>query len=255
MKSITLLEKTYGSYKITALNAFRRRLSTQLEELEVQINKIYNNPSNWITIELEGEDEEAAYNFLKHEYGATCSLGEIKTNTTRRGRLIQTGKYGFGLFIDIGIDSKYLIDAFLPLYTLRRQLVKDEKIPLRNIIQVYGLLDNFSLEVNIELIDQLNRKIQVSLSEEQITIFQNWVKLKLERLIVCGITRHHLKKIILRSGHFRDIQAVERMGLLEEIVICKHGTNAPGILSEIGAPLKDAQIQLFIPNNVKKYFI
>ena len=72
MKSITRLEKTYGSYKIAALNAFRRRLSEELEGLVVEISKISHNPSNWITVELEGEDEAAAYNLLSHNYGATC---------------------------------------------------------------------------------------------------------------------------------------------------------------------------------------
>ncbi len=253
MKSITILEKTYGTFKVAALNEFHRRLSTELEGLMVQITKIYNNPSNWITLEFEGEDEEAAFNLLTHRYGSTCILSDLDINQTRKGRLIQTGKYGFGLFIDIGIDSKKEIDAFLPLHTLRQQLAKNEKIPLRDLAYAYGLIDNLPIEVKIDFIDQLNRKIQVSFSERQLVIFQNWVKSGLERLIVCGISRHRLKKIILQSGHFRDIVAVERIGILEEVLICKRGTNAPGILNEIGKLLKNAQIQLFIPNNVKTY--
>ncbi len=255
MKIITLLEKTYGTYKVAALNAFRQRLSTELEGLEVEIQRVYNNPNNWITVELEGEDEEAAINFLSKNYGATCTLRELQVNMTRKGKLIQTGKYGFGLFIDIGIESKARIDAFLPLFTLRRQLAKNEKIPLRKLVEIYGFLDNFPLEVKIESIDPLNRNVQVSLSPEQLNTFRNWTNSKLERLIVCGVSRHHLKKRIIQTGHLRDIVAIERLGVLEEMVICKQGTNAAGILTEIGPLLKNAQIQLFIPHVVRKYLI
>lgn len=253
MKSITILEKTYGSYKISALNAFRHNVSKELEGLEVQVKKIYTHSHDWIIVELEGEDEEAAYNLLEHYYGTTCSLEQLKIEQTRKGKLIQTGKYGFGLFIDIGIDSEKKIDAFLPLHTLRHQLTKDEKIPLRKLIHDYGFLDNLSLEVYIDSIDRLNRKIQVSLSSGQLDIFKKWIRSKLERLIVSGATRHHLKKVIIKSGHLRDIVAIERIGFLEEMIICKQGTNAPGMLSAIGSYLSDSQIQLFIPANVKNF--
>ncbi len=253
MKIITILEKSYGVHKNAALNAFRNYLSTELEGLEVQSKKIYSHSHNWITIELEGEDEDAAYNLLQHYYGTTCHFDELETGQIRKGKLIQTGKYGYGFFIDIGIDSIKRIDGFLPLFALRRQLAKDEKIPLRKLYELYAFLDNISLKIRIESIDRFKRKIEVSLSEEQINTFKKWVNSKLERLVVGGVTKHHLKKIIIQSGHLRDIVSIDRLGLLEEMVVCKQGTNAPGILSEIGSSLPESQIQLFLPTKVKKY--
>ena len=255
MKSITILEKTYGSYKVVALKTFRQRLSNELEGLEVELLKVDTHPKGWIKIELEGEDEEAAYNLLKHNYGKTCTLGELEHSQVRKGKLIQTGKYGFGLFLDIGVESIKEIDAFLPLHTLRNQLARGQKVPLRKLIEVFGLLDYLALSVEIQSIDPLRKKIEVSLSEEQVQAFQGWVNSKLERLFVNGVTRHKLKKIILKSRHFQDIVAIERLGFLEEMIICKRGTNAPGILSEIGPLLPDSQIQLFIPNKVKEYLM
>ena len=255
MKKITILEKTYGSYKVVALNAFRLTLSNELEGLEVQVQKVYSDPHDWITIELDGEDEDAAYNLLRHKYGNTCSLGELKDNEIRHGKIIQAGKYGYGFFIDIGIDSKQKIDAFLPLHTLRRQLAKNEKIPLRKLIEIYGFLDYFKLQIQIESIDRLRKNVQASLSTGQVDEIKEWAKSKLERLIINGVTRHHLKKVITKSGHLRDIVAIERLGLLEEIIICKQGTNARGILTKIGPLLPNSQIQLFIPNKVRPYIL
>ena len=253
MKSITLLEKSYGTYKVAALNAFRRNLSKELEGLEVQIKKVNLHPRNWITVEVEGDDEEAAYNLLQHYYGTTCSFDQLEKDQTRKGKLLQTGKYGYGFFIDIGIDSAKIIDAFIPLYALRQQLAKNEKLPLRRLSILYGFLDNLSLEVRIESIDRLQRKIQVVLSDAQINTFEKWIRSKLERLIVVGVTRHHLKKVIINSGHLRDITSIDRLGFLEEMIICKRGTNAPGILSEIGSSLPESQIQLFIPTKLEAY--
>ncbi|MHA1263850.1 MAG: DUF2110 family protein [Candidatus Helarchaeota archaeon] len=254
MKTITILEKSYGSYKTAALKFFQQSLSDELQGLEVQINRISLTPHQWITIELEGEDEEAAYNFLSHKYERIVSFSDLEVNQIRRGRLIQTGKYGFGLFIDIGINSSKTIDAFLPLYRLREQLTPDEKFPLRNIVTLFGFLDNLSLSVQIESLDRLTRKVQVALAAAQLATFKEWVRSKFERLIVTGVTRHHLKKILVKSGHFRDIVAIERLGFLEEMVICKRGTNAPGILSEIGRLLPNTRIQLFIPSKIQPYF-
>ena len=93
------------------------------------------------------------------------------------------------------------------------------------------------------------------MSTGQVDEIKEWAKSKLERLIINGVTRHHLKKVITKSGHLRDIVAIERLGLLEEIIICKQGTNARGILTKIGPLLPNSQIQLFIPNKVRPYIL
>jgi hypothetical protein len=251
MKTITVLEKAYGKHRKFALRAFRHSLSVDLEGLEVLIGKLYTNPHSWVVVELEGEDWEVASNLIQQYYGTICSFGELKAGQVRKGKLIQTGKYGYGLYADIGIDSEERIDAFIPLHAIRHQLVKNEKIPLRDISYACGFLDNFTLEISIDRIDSIKENIQASLSSEQVQLFKKWMKLNLERLIVTGVTRKHLKKVIGETGHINDILAIERMGLLEQVVVCKEGTNAPGLLAEIGRFLPEALISLFIPEKVR----
>ena len=254
MKTITVLEKAYGEHKRFALRAFRDSLSIDLEGLKVEPKKIHTNVHDWVTVELEGEDEEVAYNLLKRNYGTACSLKELKEGDIRKGKLLQTGKYGYGLYLDIGIKSEDRLDAFIPLHSIRRQLANNEKIPLKQIIYACGLLDNFTLEVKIDEINSKEKKIQASLSAEQLLTFRTWFKDDLERLIISGVTRKHLKKFISETGHAQDILAIERNGLLEQVVVCKQGTNAPGLLAEIGPFLSEAAISLFIPENAKTIF-
>jgi len=251
MKTLTVLEKAYGQHRKFALRAFRHSLSVDLEGLEVLIGKLYTNPHSWVVVELEGEDEEVAINLIQHYYGRLCPFSDLKVGQNKKGKLIQTGKYGYGLYTDIGIDSEERIDAFIPLHVIRSQLAKNKKIPLREISYACGFLDNFTLEIMIDKVDSIKEDIQASLSTEQVQIFKKWMKLGLERLIATGVTRKHLKKIIGQTGHGNDILAIERMGLLEQVVVCKEGTNAPGLLAEIGRFLPEASISLFIPEKAR----
>jgi hypothetical protein len=47
--------------------------------------------------------------------------------------------------------------------------------------------------------------------------------------------------VLKRSGHIRDIYAIERLGILEHSIVCKHGTDAPGLIPIIG-PLLESEL-------------
>ncbi|MFB6177500.1 MAG: DUF2110 family protein, partial [Halobaculum sp.] len=49
-----------------------------------------------------------------------------------------------------------------------------------------------------------------------------------------------------RAGHARDILTVERLGLLEQSVVCKGGTDPPGLLSAVGQYLP-AELKCVVP--------
>jgi hypothetical protein len=41
-----------------------------------------------------------------------------------------------------------------------------------------------------------------------------------------------------RAGHAQDIVTVERLGLLEQSVVCKDSTDPPGLLAAVGEHLR-----------------
>ncbi|MFA9518043.1 DUF2110 family protein [Halopenitus sp. H-Gu1] len=57
------------------------------------------------------------------------------------------------------------------------------------------------------------------------------------RLNVNSATRGEVRATINRAGHARDIVTVERLGLLEQSVICREETDPPGLLAAIGSYL------------------
>jgi hypothetical protein len=54
------------------------------------------------------------------------------------------------------------------------------------------------------------------------------------RVNVNSATRSEIRATVNRAGHARDIVTVERLGLLEGSIVCKEGTDPPGLVAAIG---------------------
>lgn len=59
-------------------------------------------------------------------------------------------------------------------------------------------------------------------------------------------TRGEVRATVNRAGHATDIVTVERLGLLEQSIICGEGTDPPGLLSSIGGYLP-AELLCVVP--------
>jgi len=54
------------------------------------------------------------------------------------------------------------------------------------------------------------------------------------RVNVNSATRAEVRATVNRAGHARDIVTVERLGLLEQSIVCREDTDPPGLLASIG---------------------
>ncbi len=54
------------------------------------------------------------------------------------------------------------------------------------------------------------------------------------RVNVNSATRSEVRATVNRAGHADDIVGIDRLGLLEQSVVCAEGTDPPGLLSSIG---------------------
>jgi hypothetical protein len=57
------------------------------------------------------------------------------------------------------------------------------------------------------------------------------------RVNVNSATRSEVRATVNRAGHAGDIVTVERLGLLEQSIVCAEGTDPPGLLASIGRHL------------------
>jgi hypothetical protein len=66
------------------------------------------------------------------------------------------------------------------------------------------------------------------------------------RLNVNSATRGEVRATMNRAGHARDVVTVERLGLLEQSVVCAEGTDPPGLLASVGEYLP-AELKCVVP--------
>jgi len=253
MKQVFLIpEKIYGPQKELALHSISSSIKKEISELQVKMISVDITEKGWIQLVLDGEDAEAAKNFLYSKYGSVYGLDDLYHGLMFRGKLVEPMKFGYGLYVDIGLNSSSK-DAFIPLYVLRKQLVNNVRKPLRQIIDRFALIENFPLEVKIMNVNQGTHEIDAELSVNQLSMFKKWMSTASDRIVICGSTRQQARKAIIKSGHLQDILSIERLGLLEHAVVCKYGSEAPGIISEIGKFLPKVPMKGFLPKSIKAF--
>jgi hypothetical protein len=163
------------------------------------------------------------------------------------------GGVGFGLFVDCAILNPP-VDVLINLHTLRDQLCKGREKSLPEIIQAYDFIDHFPIDVKILKIDKENHKIQGEIAQNTIDLFKKIMNENLEAIFLSGETKGQFKKVIVRKGHFRDIITVKRFGFLENLILLKQDSNAPGIISRIGRDLEDCKFSVLQPKRMKQLY-
>ncbi|MHA1269733.1 MAG: DUF2110 family protein [Candidatus Helarchaeota archaeon] len=253
MKELLLIETVYGPYSHELFRYFKFHVNSLLKNLE--LDDILINLTNYgnIFISFSGNDEEFAYNLLKKEYHLCKEINNFNLNTVNYGKIVEIGKYGFGIFVNIGaFYDDIFYDALLPLYKLRSQLVNNKIIPVKKIIDLYGLINEMPIKIIIEKIDIAKKKIEIKLSDNQLKKFKIWTENGNDRININGVLKRKIIDILKKTGHDRDIIKIEQLGLFEYSLLCKEDTSAPGIISNIGKNLPGIEMNAFIPKSIKK---
>ena len=199
-----------------------------------------------IRLEIKGDDEEAFCEIIQRRSGiAPVDLSNLELSDICRGLIVDSGKVGYGLYVDIGIVKPKPIDGLYPLHSIRAQLVEGRQLPIRQIIDKYHFYDDFPLEVRIaELKDG---KIEVELSDRQRESITEWSTLPFDRVIIYHALPDELQSAIESSSLERDLARVESLSLTTHLLTCKIGTQAPGIIAKLGAHLKGSRLFSFRP--------
>ncbi|MDY7081088.1 MAG: DUF2110 family protein, partial [Halobacteria archaeon] len=99
----------------------------------------------------------------------------------------------------------------------------------------YGLVQHMPLEVVWD-------GDEPRLSDEQVDRLWGWRKDENQgyggRVNVNSATRSEVRATVNRSGHAHDIVTVERLGILEQSIVCNEDTEPPGLLADIGSYIR-----------------
>jgi hypothetical protein len=249
MPTITVLEKLYGS---GAPETFEKQYSDLVSGLEVQLQLVGTTDRGWMQLEVSGEDETAALSLLDQEIGlAPVSLDMLKEFSTVKGKVVFSSKSKEALHVDFGVFSPQVTDAVVSWKQLCAQLADGKNVPLQELVELFCLYDNVPLEVKIaENIAETNTQVDACLSEAQVSLFSSWVRCRFDRLIVLGSLFSDVEEAVKLSRHSRDIIRVESLGVLEQVILCKLGTDAVGLIPKLGRYIKPSVLVPFSPKKI-----
>ncbi|ASJ02047.1 hypothetical protein A3L09_01585 [Thermococcus profundus] len=233
MQELIIPEKVYGDR--SGFSKLDRKLKALLGDLDVGW-KLSAVSKNWVKVALEGEDEEISANLVREEFGEIpVSLRSVEEGKVYRGKLIDLGKVGYGAYVDIGILRPRPKDALLPLYYLKKTF---EEKPVRELIRELGWIDYHPLEVEVTEVEFGAREVEVKLSDAQLKRIRGWLEDGHDKLFITGTVSENVERALIETGHGRDVKRIEELGLMETLLVLKKGTQAPGIIKEIGPRLK-----------------
>jgi len=249
MSTVTVLEKLYGS---GSPETFENLYSGLVSGLKVQLSFAGTTDRGWIQLEVSGEDETAALSLLDREVGlAPVSVDELKKFSVVQGKVVFPNRSKDELYVDLGVFSPETCDAVVSEKRLCAQLADGKEVPLQSLVELFCLYDNMPLEVKVaDDVVEGNKNVEAGLSEAQFSLFSGWVGCRFDRLVVLGSLFSDVERAVKLSRHFRDIIKVESLGVLEQVVVCKLGTDAVGLIPKLGRYLKSAVLVPFSPKKI-----
>jgi len=217
---------------------------------KVKIKKL-RSFDNRFEVEIFGPEELFVYNLLKKEFGTIYQFDQVSVSNIYKGLMVDVGKVGFGIFVDCGILNPK-VDVLISLHAFREQLCDGKEKSLKEIIKAFDFINNFPVYIEITHIEREKKQIQGKIAYKTLNFYNKILNENLEAVFVSGETKGQVKKALIRKGHLRDIVSIDRYGFLENIIILKDNTSAPGIIADIGKNLKNCKLSAIRPINIKK---
>jgi len=259
VKKLVLFDKIYNitsqRKKEEIFSRYFKYLSEHVKgfnKTSIKIKKL-REYDNRFDIEIKGPDEVFVSNILKKEIGAITDFKDLQVGQTYKGTMVEVGKVGFGIFVDCAILNPRK-DVLIDLRTLREQLCNGKKISTRDIVSAYNFIDHYPVHVKVVNVDQQSQKLQGEFAQETLSLFKKVMSENIEGIIVCGASKNQFKKALLKTGHLRDMISIHRFSFLENVVLLKENTDAPGIIAHVGKDLKNCKLSALRPKRIKNLY-
>jgi len=220
-----------------------------IDELDVRLARFGTDKRGHLSLGFNGPDTEFAINFLVKKYGKAIRLENMKEGAILPGSLLDVGKVGYGLYVDVAAISNKRVDVLIPLHRIRDQI--SIRKPLRVIANSMIFVDDLPVDVKITNIDYRENKIEGELAETTLTRFEEWMQDDHERLLVFGSNQEMIEIALRKTRHLEDIYEFEELGAFEHSLRCKRSTRASGIVAAIGPKMRGIPMHLFIPKEIE----
>ena len=208
---VILATKVYveGDARDRALRSLGSLVGNAIGDLEVEY-EVGLRRDEFPSVTVDGEDAVVARNVLTEEWGAIST--DHDEGETYVGTLSGWDESGF------------VLDAGQDVVVPTEQLGLGPGTPAQ-IVERFGLVQHLPMRFTYGDPSRLA-------DEERDRLF-DWQRGR-GRVNVNSATRGEVRATVNRAGHANDIITVERLGLLEQSIICRDETDPPGLLAAIG---------------------
>ncbi len=223
---VVLATKLYvtGESRRRAMDSLKSLVGNDLGELDVEFT-VGLRDDGFPSVTITGEDAPVARNLLTEEWGAITP--HRKPGETYVGTL------------ESWDDDGFVLDAGEPIRVPTDELGLGQGTPAQ-IRTRFGLVQHMPLRFVEGEEGEPNRLADV----ERDRLYE-WTR-GTDRVNANSTTRAQIRATVNRSGHAEDIVTVERLGLLEGSIVCREGTDGPGLLADIG-PHLEAELLAVVP--------
>ncbi|ELY47713.1 DUF2110 family protein [Natronorubrum bangense] len=225
---VVLATKLYveGDARQRSLDSLRSLVDNEVGDLDVEF-ELGVRHDDFPSVTIEGDDATVARNVLGEEFGEI--VPDLEAGETYVGTLESWDDDGFVLDAGQGDGVRIPTDE-LGLGQGTASQIRER----------YGLVQHMPLEFVYGGDDESSR-----LAEEAQDRLYEWTRGN-GRLNVNSATRAEVRATLNRAGHAQDYVTVERLGLLEQSVICTEDTDPPGLLASVGEYLP-AELRCVVP--------
>lgn len=222
---VVLATKIYveGDARDRTLDSLRSLVGNEIGDLEVSY-EVGVRHDDFPSVTIEGEDATVARNVIREEFGEI--VPDLEESETYVGTLERWDEEGF------------VLDAGQPVRIPADELGLGPGDPSQ-IRERFGLVQHLPLTF-------VYSEDGSRLADEERDRLYEWTRGEKGRLNVNSATRAEVRATLNRAGHARDVVTVERLGLLEQSVICTEDTDPPGLLASVGEYLP-AELRCVVP--------
>lgn len=225
---VVLATKCYveGDARERSLDSLDSLVANDLAELAVEWT-IGVRGDEFVSVTVEGEDATVARNLLRDQWGEVTDHfedGEMYVGT-----------------LESWSQDDWTLDAGIDVAISQDQLRLGPGDPIQ-------IRDRFGVVQHTPLSFVYDADGDHRLADETQDMLYDWTRAEGNggRLNVNSATRGEVRATVNRAGHARDIVTVERLGLLEQSVVCTEGTDPPGLLASVGEYLP-AELKCVVP--------
>ena len=220
---VVLASKLYvgGDARERTLDSLTSLVGNAVDDLDVTYD-VGIRDDDFPSVTVDGPDAVAARNLLREEWGSIT--GNFEAGETYVGTL--EGWDDEGVVLDAGREVR------IPTSELGLGQGTPAQIRTR-----FGLVQHVPL--------RFVWGDPPRLAEAQRDRLYDWTR-GTGRVNVNSATRAEARATVNRAGHAQDIVTVERLGLLEQSIVCREGTDPPGLVASIGEYLP-AELLAVVP--------